>query len=412
MGAVERRRAAAMFFVLFRMVIKMLTGLFPMPWWGYILVALVFTHGTIAGVTIYLHRYQAHRALELHPAVAFLFRTWLWLTTGMTTKNWTAVHRKHHAFVESVDDPHSPQILGIRKVLWQGAELYRIEARKEETRAKYGHGTPADWLERHVYRHDRIGVSLMLIANVTLFGALGLSIWAVQMAWIPFFAAGVINGTAHWRGYRNFETSDTSTNITPWGILIGGEELHNNHHAFASSARFAIKPWEFDIGWFYIQILSALGLAQVKKLAPRLLADRTEKRVDSETLRAVIASQWHVMADYAQRVVTRVHRDEIRHADSAVQSELKPLKWLISRSERFMADHERSVLRAGLAKSRALATVYQFQQRLRALYAERAASQERLLSQLEEWCHEAEATGITALAEFVDRLRRYSLQAR
>jgi stearoyl-CoA desaturase (Delta-9 desaturase) len=388
----------------------MSSGLIPLPWWGYIAVALVFTHVTIAAVTIYLHRYQAHRALELHPVVSFFFRTWLWLTTGMTTKNWTAVHRKHHAFVETADDPHSPQIFGIRKVLWQGAELYRIEAKKEETRTKYGHGTPDDWLERQVFQHDRIGVGLMLITNLSLFGPLGLSIWAVQMAWIPMFAAGVINGAAHWRGYRNFETADTSTNITPWGILIGGEELHNNHHAFASSARFAVKPWEFDIGWCYIRLLSAFGLAKVKKLAPQLRVDRTKSGIDVDTLRAMINSQWHVMAEYAQRVIHRVHREEVRQADGPVKGQLKPIKRLLSRSPRFLAAREQALLSDGLAHSRALTVVYQFQQQLQALFAERAASQERLLSQLQEWCREAETTGIAALAEFANRIRAYSLQ--
>ncbi len=388
----------------------MLTGYLDLPWWGYILVTLAFTHITIAGVTIYLHRNQAHRALDLHPAVAFFFRTWLWLTTGMTTKNWTAVHRKHHAFVETAQDPHSPQVFGINKVLWQGAELYRIEARKEETRAKYGHGTPDDWWERHVFGRDRIGVSVMLLSNLALFGPIGLSIWALQMAWIPFFAAGVINGTGHWRGYRNFETADTSTNITPWGILIGGEELHNNHHAFASSARFASKPWEFDLGWCYIQILSACKLARVKKLAPRLSADRAEPRLDVETLRAMVISQWHVMADYAQRVVHRVHRDEVRQAAREVKGTLKPIKRLISRSPLFLLEQDRALLNDGLAHSRALTVVYQFQQQLSALFSERSASQERLLDQLQVWCREAEATGIAALAEFVQHIRGYALR--
>ena len=388
----------------------MLAGYFAMPWWGYVLVALVFTHITIAAVTIYLHRNQAHHALDLHPLVALFFRAWLWLTTGMTTRNWTAVHRKHHAFVETVGDPHSPQLFGIRKVLWQGAELYRIEAKNEQTRAKYGHGTPEDWLERHVFLHDRIGIGAMLIFNLWAFGALGLSIWAIQMAWIPFFAAGVVNGTGHWRGYRNFETSDTSTNITPWGILIGGEELHNNHHAFASSARFAVKSWEFDIGWCYIQLLSALKLAKVKKLAPRLRVDRAKHGIDVDTLRAMIATQWHVMADYAQRVVHRVHREELRHATHDVKGQLKPVRRLISRSPRFLGERERGVLNDGLAHSLALTVVYQFQQQLGAIFTERSATQERLLQQLQDWCRAAEATGIAALAEFADRVRGYSLQ--
>ncbi|MGH8597958.1 MAG: DesA family fatty acid desaturase [Gammaproteobacteria bacterium] len=385
-------------------------GLVALPWWGYVLVALGFTHFTIAAVTIYLHRHQAHRAVDLHPVVALSFRTWLWLTTGMTTKNWTAVHRKHHAFVETPDDPHSPQVLGIRRVLWQGAELYRLEAKKVETRAKYGHGTPTDWLERHVFCHDRLGVSVMLVANVGLFGAIGISIWAVQMAWIPFFAAGVINGAAHWRGYRNFATADNSTNLTPWGILIGGEELHNNHHAFASSARFAVKPWEFDLGWCYIQMLRALRLATVKKLAPRLRVDRAKARIDLDTVRAMITSHWHVMADYAQRVVRRVHREELRQAGVDIKGQLKPIKRLLNRSPRFLGERELRQLTDGLAHSRALTVVYQYQQRLQALFTERAASQDRLLTMLQDWCREAEKTGIAALEEFAQRIRGYALQ--
>ncbi len=390
----------------------MLAGYFLLPWWGYLLVALGFTHVTIAAVTIYLHRNQAHRALDLHPVVALFFRTWLWLSTGMTTKNWTAVHRKHHAFVETAQDPHSPQIYGINKVLLQGAELYRQAAADAETRAKYGHGTPDDWLEQAVFRHDRIGVGAMLTANLLMFGPLGLTIWAVQMAWIPIFAAGIVNGTGHWRGYRNFETADTSTNITPWGILIGGEELHNNHHAFASSARFAMKPWEFDLGWCYIQLLCALRLAKVKKVAPRLLANRAEPRLDVETLRAMVATQWHVMADYAHRVVAPVHREAIRHAPRELKSSLKPVRRLITRSPRFMRDRERALLTDGLSYSQPLTVVYQFQQQLSALFSERSASQERLLNQLQEWCRGAEATGIAALAEFVTHMQGYALRTR
>jgi len=387
----------------------MFNGFLNLPWWAYVLLTLGLTHVTILGVTVYLHRHQAHRALDLHPAVALFFRTWLWLTTGMTTRSWTAVHRKHHAFVETEADPHSPMIHGIRKVLWQGAELYRQEAVKPETLAKYGHGTPDDWLERHVFRHDRIGVSLMLITNVLLFGAIGLTIWAVQMAWIPFFAAGVINGTAHWRGYRNFESRDSSTNLTPWGILIGGEELHNNHHAFASSARFSMKPWELDIGWCWIKVLEWSGLAHVKKVAPRLRADRREPGLDQETLRAMIASQWHVMADYAQRVVRRVHREEVSSAPAPARETLRPLRSLLSRSPVLLRPEEEALLSHGLASSRALAVVYQFQQRLGALFTERSASQETLLEKLQEWCREAEATGIAALADFSRRVRAYAL---
>lgn len=389
----------------------MLNGLLTLPWWGLLIVTLAMTHFTIVSVTLYLHRHQAHRALELHPLAALVFRTWLWLTTGMTTRSWVAVHRKHHAFVETARDPHSPQVHGIRKVLWEGAELYRQEAADPATLVRYGQGTPDDWLERHVFRHDRVGVGLMLVTNLLLYGPIGLTIWAVQMAWIPFFAAGIINGTGHWRGYRNFDTSDTSTNLTPWGILIGGEELHNNHHAFASSARFSLRSWEFDIGWCYLRVLAALGLAEIRKVAPRLQADRAEPRLDRETLSAMLTSQWHVMADYAQRVVHRVHREEIRAAERGVREVLRPLRRLINRAPWRLKPREEVLLREGLSQSRALEVVYQFQQQLRTLCAPRADSQDTLLTQLQEWCRAAEATGIAALAEFSAHIRGYRLRA-
>lgn len=385
-------------------------GLVEMPWWGYVVVALIFTHITIVGVTVYLHRCQAHRALTVHPIVSHFFRAWIWLSTGMSTPGWTAVHRKHHAFCEQPGDPHSPQVFGLKKVLFEGAELYRIEARNPETVAKYAHGTPDDWIERNLYsRHDSLGISTMLVVNVLLFGPLGLTIWAVQMMWIPIFAAGVINGLGHWTGYRNFETRDTSTNITPWGLLIGGEELHNNHHAFASSAKFSMRPWEFDLGWFYIRALEILGLAEVKKIAVAPVVEEPKPVLDLETVRTVVASHVHVLADYAKRVVHPVHREEIARADSAARESLRPLKRLIYRTELLLGEHDREQLSQGLALSATLNTVYEFQRRLAALFNERQATQERLLQALQDWCHQAEQTGIAALEEFSLRLRGYRL---
>jgi len=385
-------------------------GYAALPWWGCVLVTLASTHLTIIGVTVYLHRCQAHRALNLHPIVSHALRLWLWLTTGMSTAGWTAVHRKHHAFVEQPGDPHSPQIHGLKKVLLEGAELYRAEARNPETLAKYAHGTPNDWLERNVYgRHDALGVSIMLIAAVLLFGPLGLTMWAVQMLWIPIFAAGVINGLGHWAGYRNFETRDTSTNITPWGVLIGGEELHNNHHAFASSAKFAMRPWEFDLGWVYIRLLERCGLAEVKKIALAPVVDAPRPAIDLDALRTIVASHVHVLADYAKRVVHPVHRAEVARADDAVRESLRPLKRLIYRTELLLGEDDRAQLSRGLALSATLRTVYDFQRRLAALFNERQATQERLLQALQDWCHQAEQTGIAALQEFALRLRGYRL---
>jgi stearoyl-CoA desaturase (delta-9 desaturase) len=275
-------------------------GLVPLPWWGYVVVALVFTHITIAAVTIYLHRSQAHRGLDLHPTVSHFFRFWLWLTTGMVTKEWVAIHRKHHAKVETADDPHSPQTRGINKVFWEGAELYRDEAKVHETLDKYGLGTPDDWIERNVYtRHSWEGVGLMLVVNLALFGPLGATIWAVQMAWIPITAAGIINGIGHYWGYRNFSCEDASRNIVPWGILIGGEELHNNHHAYGTSAKLSSRWYEFDLGWAYIRTLEFFGLATVRKVAPRLKFDRVKLNADLETLQAIITHRYAVLTSYA-----------------------------------------------------------------------------------------------------------------
>ncbi|MBX9607097.1 MAG: transposase [Gammaproteobacteria bacterium] len=389
----------------------MLQGLVSMPWWGYVLVALVFTHLTIAAVTIYLHRNQAHRAVDLHPVVSHFFRLWLWLSTGMNTREWTAVHRKHHAAVETMEDPHSPVAHGIKKVLTEGAELYRINAKRQDIIDQYGYGTPDDWLERHFYTgRDSLGIYIMMAVNILLFGPLGLTIWAVQMAWIPIFAAGVINGIGHYWGYRNFETADASTNIMPWGILIGGEELHNNHHAFGSSAKFSVKPWEFDLGWMYIRIMETFGLATVRKLAPaRPAVDEAKSAIDFETLKAVAGNRLHVMADFGRMVVKRVHREELARAGADLKPALKPLRRLLLRAEERLNDAERDRLQSTLPLSQPLAVVYGFRQRLQDIYEQRAASKENLLNLLQDWCQQAETTGIQALQDFARTLRGYTL---
>jgi stearoyl-CoA desaturase (delta-9 desaturase) len=388
----------------------MMTGFFDVPWWGVVLYALVVTHLTIIGVTLYLHRCQAHRALALHPVVSHFLRFWLWLTTGMETRQWVAVHRKHHAKVETAEDPHSPQVYGIRKVLLEGAELYRIGAKDEETLARYSHGCPDDWLERKVYRpHTSKGYFVMMAINLALFGPIGLTIWAVQMAWIPIFAAGIINGGGHYAGYRKFETADTSTNIVPWGTIIGGEELHNNHHAFASSAKFSVQWYEFDIGWMYIRILETLGLAQVKKLPPRMVEVPGKGHADADTLSAVLSNRLHVMGQYARIVLLQVYRDEIKRMDRQKRAAMRRAKSLLGREESMLSDDARARLDTALEQSDTLARAYHFKQRLKAIWQERTASHERLLQALREWCEEAEASGIAALEEFARRLPRYSM---
>ncbi|MCZ6895290.1 MAG: transposase [Gammaproteobacteria bacterium] len=390
----------------------MLEGLVQLPWWGIVVVALVFTHITIAAVTIFLHRCQAHRALELHPLIAHFFRAWLWLTSGMNTREWTAVHRKHHAAVETEEDPHSPQVHGIRTVMLKGAELYQENASNRAVLERYGFGTPDDWIERHLYTpHSFVGIVLMFIVNVVVFGPIGITIWAVQMIWIPIFAAGIINGAGHWWGYRNFETADASTNIVPWGILIGGEELHNNHHAFASSAKFSVRPWEFDLGWFYVRLMQTCGLAEIHTLAPgRPVVDRTKPVPDFETLKAVVGNRLHVMAEYGRMVVKRVHKEELRNAAADIRRVLKPLRPLMLRAEERLNDLERGTLRDALAQSKPLEVVYRFRLQLQEIYEQRTASRESLLDSLQEWCRHAEATGIKALEDFAQTLRGYTLQ--
>jgi len=388
----------------------MYSGLFDLPWWGYIVVTLIFTHITIAAVTIYLHRHSAHRALDLHPLPSHFFRLWLWLTTGMETKAWTAIHRKHHARVETDEDPHSPQVLGIEKVMWTGADLYKVEAKNAETLEKYGQGTPEDWLERNVYaKHSVLGISLMMVIDIALFGFIGLTIWAVQMMWIPFFAAGIINGVGHYWGYRNFQAEDASRNIVPWGILIGGEELHNNHHAYASSARLSNKWWEFDIGWMYIRIMEMLGFAQVKKIAPKVTLAKVKAQCDQETLHAVITHRYDVLARYA-RSLKHTCAEEIQRLKSrAVSVDRSMVKRWLHIDEQKLSAPERERMREVLSNSKVLDTVCSMRRELIALWQRSTATKEQLVHELEDWCHRAEVSGIVALQDFSRRLRRYLL---
>jgi stearoyl-CoA desaturase (delta-9 desaturase) len=386
-------------------------GILEPSLWQVTAVTLLLTHITIVSVTVFLHRSQAHRALDLHPVVSHFFRFWLWLTTGMVTREWVAVHRRHHARCETPEDPHSPQILGLPKLLAEGSELYRQAAGDRETLERYGHGTPDDWIERKIYsRFQWQGVGLTLVLDLLLFGVYGITVWAVQMLWIPFFAAGVVNGVGHYWGYRNFETPDASANIAPWGILIGGEELHNNHHAFPSSARLSSKWWELDIGWLYIRLLGFLGLAKVKKVAPEPHVVEGKRIVDMDTLRAVIVGRMHVFARYAQEVLTPVTRAEICHSDQHCGRLVRRTRQLLLVEGSRLDAAARRRLEQVLAQSQKLETVYQFRERLRELWERSAPSQDALLKALQEWCQQAEATGIHALESFARRLRGYSLQ--
>jgi len=388
------------------------SGWLDLPWWGYVVAALALTHVTIASVTIYLHRCQAHRALELHPIVSHFFRLWLWLTTGMVTKEWAAIHRKHHAKVETAEDPHSPQVHGINRVLWLGVFLYVKESFNKETMERYGHGTPDDWIERNVYTPNSVwGLWLMGAINIALFGLVpGMLILLTQIVWIPFWAAGVINGIGHFFGYRSYEVADASTNIVPWGILIGGEELHNNHHAFAASAKLSSKWYEFDIGWMYICILESMGLATVKRLAPTPRFAHPKAAVDLETLHAVIANRYDVLSRYAKSF-RRTYAEELerlRHWSPRDAEVLRSLKRALLRGQA-AAGSERARLAEALKNSRALATALAMRHELAALWERSSASKEQLLRQLQDWCRRAEASGIAPLVDFSQRLRSYAL---
>ncbi len=374
--------------------------------WAILAYTLVTTHITIAAVTIYLHRHQAHRALELHALPSHFFRFWLWVGTGMQTKAWAAIHRKHHAKCETSDDPHSPQTRGLKEVFWRGAELYRTEAKNAETLSKYGHGTPNDWVENHVYsRFPWQGLGLMLIINVLLFGAVGLTVWAVQMLWIPVTAAGIINGVGHYWGYRNFEAPDASTNISPWGILIGGEELHNNHHTYPTSAKLSVKPYEFDIGWLYIRLLSALGLAKVKKTPPKLAYGDIQPVADEKTLEALIANRYEVMAAYARQLRSACRQDiqalKQRPADAVLRA---ARRWMHRDIEK-IPDQDRSLVAQARASLPQADTMVRMREELRQLWLSTHRTRDQLAIDLQAWCRQAESSGIAALRDFSMRLR-------
>ena len=381
-------------------------GALDLAWWQVLLCALLLTHVTMISVTIYLHRHQAHRALDLHPLAAHFFRFWLWLTTGQVTKEWASIHRKHHAKCEQPEDPHSPHVYGIRTVLLQGAELYRAESRNRETMARYGHGTPNDWIERNLYtRFSWHGVGLMLIIDVTLFGALGLSVWAMQMAWTPIMAAGIINGAAHYWGYRNFEAPDASTNICPWGILIAGEELHNNHHTYPTSAKLSVKPYEFDIGWMYICLLQKTGLARVRKTPPKAAYGDIRPVADEKTLEALIANRYEIMASYATGVRKTVRLEfaalKLR-GDVALLQAAK--RWLHRDQDLVPASAAPELVKARAA-SPVIDKLLTMREELCQLWLNTSMSREQLTLALQSWCRRAEESGIGMLQEFSRRLR-------
>ncbi len=381
--------------------------LINLPWWGYVLVTLGLTHLTIISVTLFLHRCQAHGALDLHPALSHIFRFWLWLTTGIVTKEWVAVHRKHHARVEGAEDPHSPQQVGINKVLWGGLFLYRRAARLPGILEQYGKGTPNDWLENHVYaKYPNLGLIILLLLNMAVFGFVaGLSIWIVQMLWIPFWAAGVINGVGHYLGYRNFDLPDASRNIVPWGIIIGGEELHNNHHAYAGSAQFSSRRWEIDLGWCYVRLLNRLRLLTIQRKIPVITYNEDKQHCDFETVKVFVSNRFQVMSNYAREVSKGVCREELQSASGETRRLIKQTKRLLTSDQSHLSELKVQRLSKFLETNSRLATVYAMKESLHNIAMRSSSSYEHIRQSLDEWCQRAEESGIEALMQFSIRLR-------
>ena len=385
-------------------------GLTQASWPVWIAYFIAATQLTIFSVTLYLHRSQTHRAVDFHPALAHVFRLWAWLSTAMVTKEWVAIHRKHHARCETEEDPHSPLHKGIRKVVLDGVALYQAESKNPETMIKYGIGTPNDWIERNVYgRFPSLGPTLLLFISIALFGFVGLAIWALQMVWIPFWAAGVVNGLGHWWGYRNFESPDMSTNLTPWGLIIGGEELHNNHHAFPSSAKFALRKFEVDIGWAAIRLFEALGLAKVLRVAASLDVRPNVKLPDVETVKAVLSHRVHVLSDYFKGVIVPTLRDEVGHAGVRMKALPRKLRKGLANGGRWLDAGSRRELDAVVRERPLLATVCEFRSRLAGLLERNGRNADAMKESLKIWCQEAEASGIRTLSEFASRLKGYQL---
>lgn len=389
----------------------MLYGLFHLSIWGYIAVAFILTHLTVLSVTLYLHRCQAHRSLEMHPALCHFFRFWCWLTTAMGTRVWVSIHRKHHVFAETENDPHSPIVLGLPKVFFGGVWLYRKEAANKETMERYGRGTPDDWLEHNLYDKDvikNLGLLTMFILDFVLFGLPGVVIWGVQMIWIPLLAAGVINGVGHYWGYRNFECEDASRNIIPLGILAGGEELHNNHHAFGTSAKFSVKWWEFDIGWMYIRLFEMLGLAKVIRTVPQLHEDKSKTAIDNDTLGAILSNRYNVMDQYCRQVVLPVFKERKQRATDKTVGLYRSAKKLLVKDVHIISQEQKDQLKNLLAVDKSLQTIYEFQAKLQDIWHKSSLSQAELLETLKTWCQQAEQTGIKALQDFASHIRYYT----
>ena len=392
------------------MIDILINGIVEFTWIGYVIYTLIVTHITIVAITLYLHRGVCHSAIEIKPALGHFFRFWLWLTTSMRTADWVAIHRKHHAKVETIDDPHSPAYHGIKTVLLCGADLYHDEKNNPETIAKYSQNCPNDWVEEHVYTgRNNLGILFLFIGNILLFGVVGIIIWSIQMAWTPIFAAGGINGAGHYWGYRNYDTSDDSTNMSPVGVLIGGEELHNNHHAFPTAAKFSLKPWEFDIGWLYIKIFSAIGQINVKRLAPKTVVNMPAEILDSETGYALLRSKLTVITNYTKNVLSPLMKQESREASSDFKNLLKRSKPSMVREPHRISNKETLTLDEIFKKSSTLKTAYHLKNKLFDILHSRNLKHESFIETINAWREEAQNEGIECLVDFSNSLKGYKV---
>ncbi|MBT5406596.1 MAG: acyl-CoA desaturase [Gammaproteobacteria bacterium] len=392
------------------MIDILINGIVEFTWIGYVIYTLIVTHITIVAITLYLHRGVCHSAIEIKPALGHFFRFWLWLTTSMRTADWVAIHRKHHAKVETIDDPHSPAYHGIKTVLLCGADLYHDEKNNPETIAKYSQNCPNDWVEEHVYTgRNNLGILFLFIGNILLFGVVGIIIWSIQMAWTPIFAAGGINGAGHYWGYRNYDTSDDSTNMSPVGVLIGGEELHNNHHAFPTAAKFSLKPWEFDIGWLYIKIFSAIGQINVKRLAPKTVVNMPADILDSETGYALLRSKLTVITNYTKNVLSPLMKQESREASSDFKNLLKRSKPSMVREPHRISNKETLTLDEIFKKSSTLKTAYHLKNKLFDILHSRNLKHESFIETINAWREEAQNEGIECLVDFSNSLKGYKV---
>jgi len=384
-------------------------GLWQLTGWQTLAYTLVLTHLSIVCVTVYLHRCQAHRAMDMHPALAHFFRFVGWFTISTITKEWVSVHRKHHAKCETVDDPHSPVIKGLKTVLFTGAELYADEIENEETIKRYSKGCPEDWIEKNLYqKYKMLGIFLMLAVNIILLGPIGITVWAIQMAWMPFHAAGIINGVGHAFGYRNFECSDAARNIVPWGIWIGGEELHNNHHTYPNSAKLSVKKWEFDIGWMYIRAFEILGLVKNVRRGPVVHVDDNKLELDFDSALAAANNRFQIMAKFYKNVIKPVVAEQKQNADESTLALFKRAKGIIAKEDSLLSDKYRDQLGELVSADEIMEKVYHMKQQLLLVWKKRSSSSEELLSAMQLWCKEAEESGIRVLQDFAGSLKQYS----